>query len=99
LQRRWATVGNLGHAYQSLGDSSKAIEYHMQRLAIAKEVGERAGEGRAYGNLGISYESQEDFSKAIEHHSQGLVIAKEVGDRAREGRAPCPLTLALVTCT
>ena len=42
----------LGNAYQKLGSFSKAIEYHTQRLAIAKEVGDRAGEGRAYANLG-----------------------------------------------
>ena len=33
-----------------MGDYAKAIEYHGQRLAIAKEVSNRAGEGRAYGN-------------------------------------------------
>ena len=42
----------LGNAYQKLGSFSKAIEYHTQRLAIAKVVGDRAGEGRAYANLG-----------------------------------------------
>ena len=42
--------GNLGNAYQSLGDSGKAIEYHEKRLKIAKEIGNRAGEGRAYRN-------------------------------------------------
>jgi hypothetical protein len=47
-----AAYRNLGSAYQSQGDSSKPIEYHTQRLAISKEVGNRAGEGRAYGNLG-----------------------------------------------
>ena len=54
---------------------------------MAKEVGDRAGEGGAYGNLGIAYDSQGDFSKAIEHHAQCLAIAKEVGDRVGEGRA------------
>ena len=34
----------LGNAYYSLGDFNKAIEYHGQHLAIAKEVGDRAGE-------------------------------------------------------
>ena len=56
-------------------------------LAIAKEVGDRAGEGSAYANLGVAYQSQGAFSKAIEYHVQGLVIAKEVGDRAGEVRA------------
>jgi hypothetical protein len=34
---------NLGNAYWSQGDFSKAIKYHGQDLAIAKEVGDRAG--------------------------------------------------------
>ena len=39
----------------SLGDIRKAIEYHEKDLKIAIEIGDRAGEGRAYGNLGIAY--------------------------------------------
>ena len=78
--------GNLGNAYRSQGDFSKAIDHHGQHLGIAKEVGDRAGEGREYGNLGIAYQSQGAFSKAIEYHPQALAIAKKVGDRAGEGR-------------
>ena len=78
----------LGRASRNLGDFNKAIEYHAQHLAIAKEVGDRAGEGSAYGNLGNAYQLQGDFSKAIEYHTLDLAIAKEVGDRAKEiGRA------------
>ena len=42
--------GNIGCAYQSLGDYRKAIEYHEKRLKIAQEIGDRSGEGAAYGN-------------------------------------------------
>jgi hypothetical protein len=42
-----AAYGNLGNAYRSQGDFSKAIEYHTQHLVIAKEVGDRAGDGAA----------------------------------------------------
>jgi hypothetical protein len=35
------TNGDIGIAYQSLGEHSKAIEYHTQHLAIAKELGHR----------------------------------------------------------
>jgi hypothetical protein len=34
---------NLGNEYFSFGDHAKAIEYRAQNLAIAKEVGDRAG--------------------------------------------------------
>jgi len=77
---------NLGKAYHVQGDFRKAIEYHVQHLAIAKEMEHRAGEGNGYGNLGNAYFSQGDFSKAIEYHTQCMAIAKEVGDRAGEGR-------------
>ena len=70
-----------------LGDFKQAIEYHMLHLTIAKEVGDRAGEGRAYGNLGNAYQGLGDFKQAIEYHMLHLTIAKEVGDRAGEGRA------------
>ena len=39
-------------AYHSLGKFQEAIEYFNQHLSIAKEAGDRAGEGIAYGNLG-----------------------------------------------
>jgi tetratricopeptide (TPR) repeat protein len=99
LKRRWATggeragrTGTLG-AYQSQVDFSKGIEYHTQDLAIAKEVGDRAGEGRAYGNLCNAYQSQGDFIKTIEYHTQHLAIAKEVGDRRGDGRAYASLDI------
>jgi hypothetical protein len=42
-------------AYRSQGDFSKAIEYHAQDLGIAKEVGDRVGEGRAHANIGTGH--------------------------------------------
>ena len=53
-------------------------------MKIAKEIGDGAGEGRAYGNLGIAYHSLGDYRKAIEYYEKDLKIAKEVGDRAGE---------------
>ena len=50
--------GSGGGRISLAGDYAKAIEYHSEDLTMAKEVGGRAGEGRAYGNLGNAYESQ-----------------------------------------
>ena len=60
---------------------------------IAKEVGARAGEGRAYAHLGNAHDSLGDFSQVIEYHTQHLAIAKEVGNRAGEGMAYAPRRL------
>ena len=40
--------GNLGDAYQSLGDDKKAIEYFEKQLKIAIEIGDQAREGSVY---------------------------------------------------
>ena len=79
--------GNLGNAYDSLGDFRKAIEYHKKHLKIAIEIGDRAGEGRTYGSLGNAYRSLGDFRKAVEYLEKDLKIAIEIGARAEEGRA------------
>ena len=54
-------------------------------MKIAKEIGDRAGERRAYGNLGSAYWSLGDYREAIEHHEKHLKIAKEIDDWAGEG--------------
>ena len=78
---------NLGNAQFSLGDFEKAIQYHELDLKIAKEVGDRAGEGKSYASLGNAYFSLGDFGKAIQYHERDLKIAKEVGDRAEKGKS------------
>ena len=67
--------------------SSKVMQYYKQHLSIAKAVGNRTEEGRAYCNLGITSRRLGDLNQAIDYHKQELCIAKEVGDRAREGAA------------
>ena len=44
-----------GLAYGDSGDTRKAIEAHMQAVVIAREIGDRRGEGIVLGNLGIAY--------------------------------------------
>jgi len=80
-------------AYADLGDVDnvhKAIELYEQRLVIAREIGDRRGEGNALGNLGNAYAALGDVDnvhKAIEFYEQRLVIAREIGDRRGEGNA------------
>ena len=75
----------LGRAYQSLGDFSKAIEYHTQHLAIAKGLADWAGKGIADGDLGNGHHSQGDCLQAIKYHTQHLAIAKDVPPKGMYG--------------
>ena len=55
-------------------------------MKIAIEIGDRAGEGRAYSNLNNAYFSLGDFQNAIDYHEKHLKIAIETDDRAGEGQ-------------
>ena len=81
-EMRWATWAS---PTPTLGDARKAIEYYEQALAIAREIGDRRGEGTALGNLGLAYAALGDARKAIEYYEQALAIAREIGDRRGEG--------------
>ena len=80
------TYGNIGQAYQGLGDFKTAIDYHERHLKIVEEVGNKGGEGKAYGRLGNCYWGLGDFKKATDYHERHLKIAKEVGDKDEEGK-------------
>ena len=51
---------------------------------MAKEIGGKGSEGKAYMNLGNAYRFLGDDKKAIEFHQQSLCIAKEIGDKDLE---------------
>ena len=79
------SVGDLGSAYRSLGRVGEAIRCYEQALAIAREIGNRSGEGTWLGNLANCYSTLGQTRRAIELYEQALAIAREIGDRSGEG--------------
>jgi len=77
-------LGNLGNAYAALGEPRRAIEFYEQHLKVAREIGDRHGEGAALGNLGNVYAALSEPRRAIELYEQVLVIDREIGDRRGE---------------
>jgi len=80
-------LGNLGLAYNMLGEFRRAIEFYEQALVIAREIGERRFEGYALGNLGEVHLDLGEFRRSIEFSELHLTIAREIGDRRGEGNA------------
>ncbi|MFN8466307.1 MAG: tetratricopeptide repeat protein [Caldilineaceae bacterium] len=87
-------LNRLGLAYADLGEPRRAIDLYEQYLAIAREIGDRRGEGAALGNLGLAYAALGEPRRAIDLYEQDLVIAREIGDRRGEGIACWNLGLA-----
>ena len=68
----------MGIAYTDLGETQKAIEYYEQALVIAREIGDRRGEGARLGNLGIAYARLGETRKAIDLFEQAIQIGQEI---------------------
>jgi tetratricopeptide (TPR) repeat protein len=76
---------SLGLCHLSLGDYRQAIGLFTQALAIARDLGNREGEGIQLGNLGTCHMSLGDYWQAIDLLTQALAIARDLGDREGEG--------------
>ena len=61
--------------------------YHKLHQEIAKELGDKVGEGTASSNLGNAFYRNKDFEKAIKYHELPLKITREREDSRGEGQA------------
>jgi tetratricopeptide (TPR) repeat protein len=67
-------------AYANLGEARQAIEYYEQALEIAREIGDRRGEGNRLGNLGTAYKRLGDSARARKLWEQALRIFEDIED-------------------
>ena len=75
-------LGNLGICHFSLGEYRQAIDLHTQALAIARDIGDRQGEGAALGNLGLCHSSLGEYRAGHRPAHPGA------GHRPRHRRPP-----------
>jgi tetratricopeptide (TPR) repeat protein len=75
---------NLGLLAGHRGDYAAAEEYYEQALLLAREIGERAGEGTALANLGWLAGMAAKYEEAYAAYAGSLRIAREAGDRVSE---------------
>ena len=63
-------------------------------MFIAREIGDRRGEGAALGSLGIVYAALGKLRRAMQFFEQTLLIHGEIGDRRGEGNDLWNISLA-----
>ncbi|HKQ77181.1 MAG TPA: CHAT domain-containing tetratricopeptide repeat protein [Blastocatellia bacterium] len=69
---------NLGYAYKSLGDFSKAEEAIKKSLQLHRIAGRQENVGVELDTLGMIYRGQGKWEQAIEHCQQALAIFREI---------------------
>jgi tetratricopeptide (TPR) repeat protein len=80
-------LGNLGNAYESLGEYDKSIGFHEQALEIHRRIGNSKGISKTLVNMGNAYYSLGEYDKSIGFHEQALEIARLMGNVRGESYA------------
>jgi hypothetical protein len=70
----------------------------QQDLAVAKTLGDIAGECRAHGNLGSAYFSKGSYKEALTAHRYQLVLAMKCKDTQAAAAALTSLGESLRFC-
>jgi tetratricopeptide (TPR) repeat protein len=87
-------LGNIGSSYIELANKTspdsaayraelftKALNYYLNALKIAEEIGNKQYISSWLGNLGNLYEYQIEYPKALKHYLGALKLTNEVGDK------------------
>ena len=73
-------VTGIRHFFQRQGADVDFPRFDFDRLAIARKISDRRGEGKALGNLGTTLARLGEVRKATDYYEQALTIAREIGD-------------------
>lgn len=79
-QAKIALSGNLGQAYQQLGDTARAIPLLEMQPALARKYGGRKAESNALNGLGICCFKQGDSERAEEFLQKRIALSEQIGD-------------------
>ena len=69
---------NLGFTYDLQRNYSKASEYYLRALPLARSVGDRRGEATLLSNLGFLREKQGDLEEAATLYEQAILIREHI---------------------
>ena len=72
------SYGNLGNAYQGLGQFKTAIQYHQRHLEIAKEVGDKTGEAHSLCSLGIIFKCHGNLMMAFDCYHSSVQLYDDI---------------------
>ena len=78
---------HLGNKYVRSGHYKKAVEYYKFASSLAKDLGNKREQERAYSALGRIHRSLGDLKTAMEYHKQHLSIAEDAGEKLSQSEA------------
>ncbi|KAK0402886.1 hypothetical protein QR680_016596 [Steinernema hermaphroditum] len=87
VQLLTAIYSQLGNAYFSIRNYTKALHFHHNDLVITVLMKDPAGEAKACGNLGNTYKALANYKDAVYYCELHLKIAQSINDPTCVARA------------
>ena len=66
-------------------DTAGALAKFGEALSLARQIGDRVGEGQSLHRIGQTYLFADEYAPALEFLQQALAVAREAGDLGTEG--------------
>jgi tetratricopeptide (TPR) repeat protein len=79
IQNR-AILNNISQIYYAQGDYTTTLTYLIDSLAIFKEIGNKAEEGKALFNIGLAYYKIDKKQQGLVYLQSAKKIAQEIDD-------------------
>ncbi|CAB0037126.1 unnamed protein product [Trichogramma brassicae] len=73
--------------FQKTSNGKHRVDCHTQHLRIARRLGDKVEEARAFSNLGSAHHYRRNYGQAAAYHENVLQLAHELGDKSVEARA------------
>ncbi len=73
-------TGNIGLAYDGIGEYALALEHLRRALAFHEELGNRHGMAMVTGVLGMVYKNIGDYARALDQTERALALHEELND-------------------
>jgi CHAT domain-containing protein/Tfp pilus assembly protein PilF len=80
-------LGNIGAAYEALGQYAKALDCAQQSLKAARALGDGLGEEHKLATIGSVYTDMGQYAKALDFYKQSLTVARAISDGLGEEHA------------
>lgn len=79
-------LGNIANIYKEKANYTKSLEYYLQSLKLAEDIGDKKTIAQNLSNIGNIYNVKSNYSKAFEYYFKSLKIAEETADEKGAGR-------------
>ena len=88
------TYAELGWLKRLLGQPEAAVQYFLQSVDLANDLGDKNTEAQAYNYMAGLYKDQDQYDKAAENYSKALALVREI--KLRPGISACLTNLASI---